>query len=335
VEPSVPRELSDVVMKALERDLGKRFKSARELARVLSTTCGHLLFDAEERADFMRQRFEEKITAAQRLFDVAGSKDDAEVDAAVEDFRRSSAHEREAEPPPRKPHISANKLRAARGGQMSARGLKKVSEEGKRKAQAYKKSHDSTDFEGKPLGVRDGQERVSTEAMVPTVPPPSASKLWPLVAVVFALLVGAVVWKVMQPPPEPPPKRDPVGELPGTDLPGTDLPGTELPGTDLPGTNPTLVKNPQGDPKDPTVRSNPAVKKEQGEVTLALIPEATVTTRSGTKLGQGTLINFSLPVGTHLVTIRGDDGIKRKLSLQVSAGKNKPQRYRLDDLPPE
>jgi hypothetical protein len=74
--------------------------------------------------------------------------------------------------------------------------------------------------------------------------------------------------------------------------------------------------------------------KEQGEVTLALIPEASVL-KGGTRLGQGTWVTFSLPVGTHLVTIRGDDGVKRRLSLQVAAGKNKPQRYRLDDLPPE
>ena len=142
----------------------------------------------------------------------------------------------------------------------------------------------------------------------------------------------------MQAPPEQPP-RPVVGELPGTDLPGTELPGTDLPGTDLPGTDSPRV--PKKDPtdatpntpqKDPVVR--PSVPRQQGEVTLALIPEATVT-KGSTKLGQGSLISFSLPVGTHLVTIRGDDGVKRKLSLQVTAGKNKPQRYRLDDLPPE
>ena len=334
VEPSVPRELSDVAMKALERDLSQRFKSAREMARALSQSCGHLLFDAEERAHFMKERFTEKIEAAQRLFDVAGSKDESEVDRAVEDFRRSSQHEQKPEPSvPRKPAVSANKLKAARG-QLSAKSLKKV------KAQNYKRGDDSTDFEGKPLGARTvpAEEKAMTEAMVPTYEPSSSSKLWPVLAVVVALMVGAVVWKVMQAPPEQP-QRPVVGELPGTDLPGTELPGTDLPGTDLPGTDSPRV--PKKDPtdatpntpqKDPVVR--PSVPRQQGEVTLALIPEATVT-KGSTKLGQGSLISFSLPVGTHLVTIRGDDGVKRKLSLQVTAGKNKPQRYRLDDLPPE
>jgi serine/threonine-protein kinase len=336
VEPSVPRELSDVAMKALERDLALRFKSAREMARALSQTCGHLLFDAEERAGFMKERFAEKIESAQRLFDVAGSKDDSEVDRAVEDFRRSSQHEREKEEPPpsRKPAISANKLKAARAGQVSAKSLKKV------KAQAFKRTDESTDFDGKPLGARQAQgaeQKAMTEAMVPTYEPSSSSKMWPILAVVMALGVGGVVWKVMQSSPDPQP-RPVVGELPGTDLPGTELPGTDLPGTDSPPVgNPPKnnvdspnVANPK---KDPDV-VRPQVPKQQGEITLALIPEATVT-KGSTKLGQGSLISFSLPVGTHLVTIRGEDGVRRKLSLQVGAGKNKPQRYRLEDLPPE
>jgi hypothetical protein len=323
-------------MKALERDLNQRFKSAREMARALSQTCGHLLFDAEERAGFMKERFAEKIESAQRLFDVAGSKDDSEVDKAVEDFRRSSQHEREKEPdvPARKPAISANKLKAARGAQMSSKSLKKV------KAQAFKRD-DSTDFDGKPLGARlQGEEqKAMTEAMVPTYTPSSSSKAWPILAVVMAIGVGLVVWKAMQS--EDPKPRPPIaGDLPGTDLPGSDLPGTELPGTDSP---PVAGKQPKDpvEPRDPPNTQNPnptvvrpKVPKEQGEITLALIPEATVS-KGNTRLGQGSLISFSLPVGTHLVTIRGEDGVKRKLSLQIGAGKNKPQRYRLEDLPPE
>ncbi len=50
-------------------------------------------------------------------------------------------------------------------------------------------------------------------------------------------------------------------------------------------------------------------------------------------LGKGTMMSFSLNVGTHLVTVTGQDGVRRALSLQVGAGKNKAQKYRLDDLP--
>ena len=97
IETSVPKELSAVVMKALERDVNNRYQTARDLARALSLTCGQLLFDTDERADFMKQRFTEKISSTRRLFDVAASADEARVVAAVEELRRSSAHERDRE----------------------------------------------------------------------------------------------------------------------------------------------------------------------------------------------------------------------------------------------
>lgn len=69
-------------------------------------------------------------------------------------------------------------------------------------------------------------------------------------------------------------------------------------------------------------------------MTLALIPEAKVT-RGSQLLGHGTMVSFSLPVGTHRLIVTGSDGVRRSLSLQVQAGKNKAQKFRLEDLPPE
>ncbi|MFO0595140.1 MAG: serine/threonine-protein kinase [Myxococcaceae bacterium] len=324
LEPSVPKELSDVAMKALERDLKNRFRSAREMSKALTSSCAHLLFDAEERADFMRQRFSEKITSAQKLFDVASSKDTSEIDAAVEEYRRSSVHDREQEPSvPRKPAVSANKLKAARSGQSLGK-LKKV------------KSRRETD-EDQPSSRRD--DFPPTDALVP-VTPPSSSKLWPVVAVVFALVVGLVVFKVMQGHDDPTPRPPPTGEIPGIDTAENPPPKKEPRVAEIPGIDTTETPPPKDPPKkDPVPKKDdaprtPKAAKEQGEITLALFPEATVS-KGSQRLGQGSLISFSLPVGTHLVTIRGDDGVKRKLSLQISAGKNKPQRYRLEDLPPE
>jgi serine/threonine-protein kinase len=45
------------------------------------------------------------------------------------------------------------------------------------------------------------------------------------------------------------------------------------------------------------------------------------------------MMSFTLPVGTHLVTVVGPDGVKRKLSLPVQPGKNKPMKLRVDELP--
>ncbi len=72
--------------------------------------------------------------------------------------------------------------------------------------------------------------------------------------------------------------------------------------------------------------------RAQGEVVLVLFPEAQVSLGPQV-LGQGHVVSFSLPVGTHLVTVRGSDGRRRKLSLVVAAGRNTPLKLKLDELP--
>jgi serine/threonine-protein kinase len=326
VEPSVPEELSMVAMKALERDLGKRYRTARELSRALSSSCGHLLFDAEERADFMKQRFAEKISAAQRLFESASS-NDAEVGAAVEEFRRSTSHGNRdtdeadvAQQLAMARKLSAPKLKPAggpRGGSFSR--LNAVSQGKLKKVKASKRD------------LPPASDFPETEAVVPTTPPlRSQSKAWPILAVVVALGAGLVVWMLQKPEPNHVPDLStaPV-EIPGAELPGAELPGSDLPGVDSPT---TVAKNPPPEKVEKTPEPATPRAKEKGEVTLWLIPEATVV-KGSQRLGSGTMVNFSLPVGTHLVTVTGGDGVRRKLSLQVGAGKNRAQKYRLEDLP--
>ena len=325
VESSVPKELSAVAMKALERDVNLRYRSARDLARALSSSCGHLLFDAEERAEFMKERFEEKIAAAQRLFEAA-SKDEQEIGEAVEEFRRESAHEREIADESRKkatPAISAGKLKAVRSapGAVSTPRLKKVSPKGSsRKLEVASET---------PASLPKEKDSGITEAVVALTPAPrSASLLWPILAVVVALGVGLLVWKAMQGPVESshPHQVDPVvlAKIPGTELPGTDTI-----------TDPVVKDPPVKDPNpkvDPVRVDTPRAPKEKGEMTLVLIPEATVM-KGSTLLGKGAIVSFSLNVGTHLVTVTGQDGVRHPLSIQVGPGKNKAQKYRLDDLP--
>ena len=322
VEASVPKELSVVAMKALERDVNLRYRSARDMARALSSSCGHLLFDAEERAEFMNERFQEKIAAAQRLFEAA-SKDEQEIGEAVEEFRRESAHEIAEERKKPTPAISAGKLKQVRSAPaaVSTPRLKKVSPKGSsRRLEAAPETPSSLPKE-KDLGT--------TDAVVALTPAPrSASLLWPILAVVVALGVGLLVWKAMQGSAESshPHQVDPVvlAKLPGTELPGTDTI-----------TDPTVKDPPLKDPTpkgDPPRADPPRVTKEKGEVTLVFIPEATVM-KGSTLLGKGAIVSFSLNVGTHLVTVTGHDGVRHPLSLQVGPGKNKAQKYRLDDLP--
>jgi hypothetical protein len=157
---------------------------------------------------------------------------------------------------------------------------------------------------------------------------------WPILAVVVALGVGMLVWKAMQGPLEVTPLRS-VEPLDPSTVTVTKIPGAEIPGTDTLPPGPREKDPPtKPDPRVETVPRPPRESKERGDVTLVIIPEATVM-KGAQLLGRGTMISFSLPMGTHLVTVTGQDGVKRHLSLQVAAGKNKAQKYRLDDLPPQ
>lgn len=73
-------------------------------------------------------------------------------------------------------------------------------------------------------------------------------------------------------------------------------------------------------------------KTKTGTVTLVTFPEADVF-RGGQKVGRTPIFNTELPVGTHLLTLVGEDGKRRRLSVPVKMGKNKPLKMNLNDLP--
>lgn len=75
-----------------------------------------------------------------------------------------------------------------------------------------------------------------------------------------------------------------------------------------------------------------AGKTASGTVTLVTFPEADVF-RGGKKLGRTPLFNAELPVGTHLLTLVGNDGKRRRISVPVKSGKNAPLKLDLADLP--
>jgi serine/threonine-protein kinase len=336
VEPSVPPELSQVVMKALERDLEQRYRSAREFARALSQQCAHLLFDAEERAGFMRERFADRIASTQKLFDLADSRSTDELDAAVEEFRRSSTHEQEAPPEvaqkaKRKAQASHGKIASVSSGKLasvSGAKHKAVSSPRVKPVPATRKLAETVPLSA-PL--KKEEEYAPTEAMVSATAAPKPGWTTPaLVALGVVLLFGAIAWVVIGSETPPPPRV--IGEAPPPDvgLPGTDLPDT--PGT---GKEPAPPVTPKGnDPAPEPKRPPPAVSVKVGDVTL-MLPDGATVLRGRQELGRGTIVNFTLPVGTHLLTVRGEDGVRRALSLPVSVGKNRPVKYNLADLPPE
>jgi hypothetical protein len=78
--------------------------------------------------------------------------------------------------------------------------------------------------------------------------------------------------------------------------------------------------------------SAPKPKGPGGTFTLVTFPNATVL-RGKQNLGTTPLFNVELPVGTHLLTLVGDDGSHHALSVQVKAGKNPPMKVNLADIP--
>jgi hypothetical protein len=70
-----------------------------------------------------------------------------------------------------------------------------------------------------------------------------------------------------------------------------------------------------------------------GSVTLVTFPEAEVF-RGRQSLGRTPLFDLQLPLGTHMLTLVGMDGVKHVLSVPVAhEGKNAAIKVKLDELP--
>ncbi|MCC6335597.1 MAG: protein kinase [Myxococcales bacterium] len=320
VEPSVPEPLGRVAMRALERDKHKRFASARDFARALATECGDLLFDVDERAAFMKDRFASKMESTRKLFEAAAATvSEAEVEEAARAYRDSRQHDEKGKTPARprvaaakSPKASANKL-----PQVSASKLPKVS--------ANKLKPVGASARKLPLVETD------TEAQVPVAPAPTGERpavKSPLVvgALAIVVAVGALVaWKLAggAPVAEEGPVTPDIAAIPGAGGPEDEPdPPADVPPQKAADSRPGDSRT--SEPKTPS--------KVKGEVTLVLLPEGTVT-KGKQELGRGMMMTFSLPVGTHLVTVVGPDGVKRKLSLPVQQGKNKPLKLQVAELP--
>lgn len=68
INPEVPKPLSDVVMKAVSKSRSERFQTGRDMARAVELACGADLYDEDQTAAFMRERFKEKLTQIRALF---------------------------------------------------------------------------------------------------------------------------------------------------------------------------------------------------------------------------------------------------------------------------
>jgi serine/threonine-protein kinase len=322
IEPVVPPELGDVVMRALKKDASDRYPSAKEFAKALSRECQEWMFDSEQKSQFMRELFADRIEKTQRLFDLAKS-DGPDVEAEVRQLAKS---------------IQENA--------MSQPVLNKVS--GRSRAKPKKKNekkHRSAEDE-KLLALAIQVDQMTAQ---PTHETPRRTWATPILLVCLAMVTIAIGYRILFPEQrtsrsglktwQNEEEEDPSVTVRTGSLEAANVPGVEalaVPKAIEPVASPIEATPQKEVPKDP--KPIPETKKKEtrsvptGDVTLAILPEASVF-RGRDRLAQGSLVTLSLPVGTHMLTVIGPDAIRRQLSVRVANGKNPPLRLRLEDIP--
>jgi serine/threonine-protein kinase len=341
VEPVVPVPLGDIVMRALARDPADRWPSAKELSKALAARCPELLFDAEERSHFMREIFADRMEQTRKLFELSSAKGDER--ATKETEVRALA-------------------RSLQESAMSQPVLKPVKGRGKA---GPKKSKQRTPEDDKllELAIQVDQAALRGDEHRPKRP-------WgPLIigGLVLFLIIGLtnklmfpdkkvssnsglVLWDG-EPEDEPPdgkkdgalvPPTKPVADVPtnaADAIPGADSRPPPV-DTQANAGSPTIAlpTEPKDEPKD--VKQPKSPKKAvavgpPGDVVLALLPNGAKVLRGKALLGEGPLVSFTLPAGTHLLTIQGPDGVKRELSVQANASKKTFLKLSVADLPPK
>jgi len=321
--PEIPGQVSRVVLKALSRERETRYASGRELARAIEAAAGGLLFDEEQRAAFMREHLQERMEVTRRLLESAGEAS-APVDsgtarmlgggvdvgvAPVEPRRQQAAREtREAEPTKAPPRSSSPVL-------TTGKAVKREQPVEEHQPEQAEKSRLGLFIlallvVGGSLGFGAVKLFGKLEAGEPYIPEAVMGDPSPITP-------------IARPQQQPPPSSETVpSEEPAR--PTADAkPPTEAPeGRSAQ----TETKKDPGDAEQP-VRSG-----KQGALTLVVFPEAEVFLK-GRSLGKTPLLKKPVPVGRHLLVLKGEDGKRRVLSVPIQAGKTAQFRMKLTDIP--
>jgi serine/threonine-protein kinase len=345
VEPSVPEALSLVIMKALERNRGTRFVHARDFARALDREGEELLFDADGRAQFMRELFGERIAETRALFDAADSHPE-KLQLAVEAFRHGSAAPSAQAAATPKETPAKKKSRPAQSGARLTKQREQVATEVDPAVEA-----------------RLQAVRLEAEVMGAVRSTSVVGRTWsgPLIAALVGAAFLLVGWKLMVHDRRPdghglqhfpgetasdedaPPTR--VDAIPGVDTthraPPAPPPEPLAPRNDVvnaatpPITLPPEALKPAPTPKVlPRPTPAPEAAKGPGEVTLGLLPSGAVVYEGSVELGRGTVVTLTLPSGNHTLTVVGKDRVRRALSVPVVAGRVKSLKLDITELPP-
>lgn len=302
--PELPEALDRVIMRALARERADRYSSAKEMAKAIEQAAGKLLYDPDQCAQFMRELFEGKMAATRALLESALSADLSSVQIAVKELRQDEGMNF----PAKEPGTTQKKKKV-------------VNEE----TRVDRPEPDPTAEHEIAL-----QHAADSAAEAPTrrglVP-------WVVGLVIFAALAAWFATRLAdrldeQTPLTPPPQinQNPLG-LKDFPEPQPFPPGYEQPPTNTPQENPQDLK--QGSPQEQTP---PRPKPQMGALTLVTMPASEVF-RNGASLGKTPLFRVPMPVGTHLLKLKGPDGKLHNLSVPIEKDRTAAMKLKLDELP--
>jgi serine/threonine-protein kinase len=330
--PGLPAEVAAVVLKALAREREERYASGRELARALESAAGPLLMDSEQRAAFMLEHFEDRMQATRRLLESAEEvKEPVALEAAGMPPAGEDPGMAPTDPNPTPQSVRPEKTEA----KPPARG------QGARRTETGEAPATGVHTTGR----RVTQERPAAPRETQLTTPSTRGGMGKFWAVILALLVvggsagyGAVklIAAMKAQEAEGTPIPVPLGDLsPMTPI---QPPGQKKaePGATAQATAPAQpAAEAQEGKEEPAKKeddSEPVRNVRQGALTLVILPEAEVFL-NGRSLGKTPLIKKPVPVGKHLLRIKGADGKRRQLSVPIQAGKTAQFKLKLTDIP--
>ncbi len=325
---TMSQPLVQVMLRALERDVIRRYQSALELARALELAAFGLLFDADQRGSVMRSLFEKKMAGTQALLETVGVRDERSAPT------RAAPTQAEVTKPQPEAHPTWGNgsvlYEEESSAEQVAKGLPLKTEELPKAKDEAPKAPDT---------------RVEARVEEPPTPASQSRTLNSMIfGGVLAIIVlggGFLAWRVTQklnenvePLPVVPAYTDPRLKLfpekgqPAVPQGGvSDAGPAESAAADSP---PTVPAPPVSEDRES--KPSKAVRGPQGKMTLIINPEAQVFLGKKS-LGKTPLFNAPMPVGTNLLRIVGPDKKARVLSVPIEAGKTAMHRFSLHDIP--
>ncbi|WP_223764627.1 serine/threonine-protein kinase [Corallococcus sp. AS-1-6] len=296
--PHISEDISRVVMRALERNVDRRYPSGRDMARAIEKAAGGKLMDAEQRAALMKGLFAERMAATRSLLESADVTTSSQVLASAKRALQKDDG----------PYLPERKATA-----LSVVEARKKAEIAKLRA-----------------------ESPGSDETAPPVKRSKLGAVWALLSLSLFLGLAYGAFRLTQlleaeeTAPPPPPMG--LGAMVPIRPPDAPAPDADAAVADKDKDRERTPKDRDNDRDESTANRSSRKGKGKGEVTLFLDEPAEVFLNNKS-LGQAPLVKKSLPVGQAELILVGEDKKRRVLAVPVEAGKPVRLNLKLRELP--